>query len=65
MNASAVTGRLYPVALALANIGVGVGLYLIGALFFALLLWICGGLVLTATASRGDYGPAQSGIVAE
>jgi hypothetical protein len=41
-------GSLYPVSLALANVGVGIGLSLIGALFFAVLLWGSATLVLAA-----------------
>lgn len=51
MDTAAVTDGLYPVALALANIGLGVALYVTGALFFALLLWLSGALVLVAMIS--------------
>jgi hypothetical protein len=53
---------LYPVSLAVANVGVGVGLHLIGALFFAVLLWGSAALILAAmvpsvnrTLSRQGY----------
>jgi hypothetical protein len=53
---------LYPVSLALANVGVGIGLHLVGALFFAVLLWGSATLILAAmvpsvnqTLSRRGY----------
>lgn len=60
MNASAVTGTLYPTALALANIGLGVVLYLTGTLVFALLLWAGGALVLAGMVSTLNLAAAQS-----
>jgi hypothetical protein len=65
MNLSAVTGGLYPFALALANIGVGVGLYLTGALFFALLLWTSAALVLAALVTAAGRAPSLAGAVTE
>lgn len=65
MNPTALTEWLYPLALALTNIGVGVGLYMTGALFFAALLWLGGGLVLAAMTSTVDYASSQSGLVTE
>lgn len=48
MNLPTEPGGLYPVSLALANVGVGIGLSLIGAFFFAVLLWGSATLVLAA-----------------
>jgi hypothetical protein len=50
-NASRIADALYPVALALANLGAGVGLYEVGALAFSLVLWLSGGLVLVGIGS--------------
>jgi hypothetical protein len=65
MNATALTERLYPLALALTNVGVGLGLYMTGALFFAALLWLGGGLVLAAMTSTVDHASSQSGLATE
>lgn len=65
MNATDLTERLYPLTLALTNIGVGVALYATGALLFATLLWLGGGLVLAAMISRIDYLPTRAGLVTE
>lgn len=51
MSSTSVLARLYPVMLALSNISVGVGLYLTDVLFFAVLLWITGALVLIGVLS--------------
>lgn len=50
-NASRIADALYPVALALANLGAGVGLYETGALAFSLVLWLGGVLVLVGIGS--------------
>jgi membrane protein implicated in regulation of membrane protease activity len=46
MSVAPILARLYPVVLALANIAVGVGLYATGTLFFAVLMWTGGVVVL-------------------
>jgi hypothetical protein len=50
-NTSRIADALYPVALALANLGAGFGLYETGALAFSLLLWLGGVLVLVGIGS--------------
>jgi len=51
MNLSGVANTLYPIALALANIGVGLGLYETGILLLTLVLWLGGALVLAGFVS--------------
>jgi hypothetical protein len=65
MHSLAETGNLYPAALALANIGVGAGLYATGAFFFALLLWLSGALVLAATVPSVNRALRRSGVATE
>jgi hypothetical protein len=65
MDLSAVAGRLYPLALALSNVGVGVGLYLTGAVFFATLLWASGALVVLALVSAATRSPGEGRVVTE
>jgi hypothetical protein len=61
-NASRVADALYPVALALANLGAGVGLYEAGALAFSLILWLSGGLVLIGIASSARSRVSRSSM---
>lgn len=51
MTSTPAIATLYPVMLALANIGVGVGLYLTGTLVFAVPMWIAGSIVLIGLLS--------------
>lgn len=51
MSNTPVIASLYPVMLALGNISVGVGLYVTGALVFAVLMWTTGALVLIGLVS--------------
>ncbi len=51
MNVSGVANTLYPIVLALANIGIGLGLYETGILLLALVLWLGGALVLAGFVS--------------
>jgi|APHM01.1.fsa_nt_gi hypothetical protein len=61
MNVPEFVTSLYPVALAGANIGVGVGLYETGTLFFALILWLSGALVVAGLASSVWLSLSQLG----
>lgn len=61
MNLPRVANALYPVVLALANIGVGVGLYETGILLLALVLWLCGVLVLAGFVSSVSHRVTRPG----
>lgn len=51
MNVSGISAALYPILLALGNIGLGVGLYDTGIPLLALLLWVTGALVIVGFLS--------------
>lgn len=61
MNVSGIADTLYPFVLALANIGVGVGLYETGILILALVLWLSGALVLAGVVSSVSRRVTRSG----
>lgn len=65
MNLPTELRGLYPVSLALANLGVGVGLHLIGALFFAVLLWGSATLVLAAMVPPVNRTLTRQGYATE
>lgn len=51
MNVSGIGTTLYPIVLAVGNIGLGIGLYDTGILLLALVLWLTGTLVLVGFVS--------------
>lgn len=61
MNVSGIANTLYPVGLALANIGLGVGLYERELLLLALILWLTGALVLVGFLSALKQGRNRPG----
>jgi hypothetical protein len=65
MDVVTAIGRLYPLALGLANLGVGAGLYLTGAVFFAVLLSASGVLVLLALVSAATRSSGLAALPTE
>ena len=61
MNGSRLAEALYPVVLAFTNIGLGVGLYEIGILVLALVLWLTGALVIVGFVSSPELGVTPPG----
>lgn len=61
MNVSGMSDALCPIVLVLSNIGLGVGLYEIGILLLALVLWLTGALVIVGFVSSPELGVTRPG----
>jgi len=61
MSLSGPLRGLCPVALTLADLGVGAGLYMVGAFVVALVMWLTGALIIFGSLYSAARLPSRSG----